>query len=67
MKVLPMGNPNVGKSEPYAGTTIEYTRGSMKIGGETVEVIDVPGTYSLEPTMSSRTVCFSSVAADGYE
>jgi ferrous iron transport protein B len=63
MKVLLMGNPNVGKSvlfnrltgtkvltSNYPGTTIEYTKGFMRVGGERVEVIDVPGTYSLDPT-----------------
>ncbi len=63
MKILLMGNPNVGKSvifsrltgvrviaSNYPGTTVSYTRGFMKLGGEVVEVIDVPGTYTLEPT-----------------
>jgi len=57
-----MGNPNVGKSvifsrltgvrviaSNYPGTTVNYTRGYMKLGDERVEVIDVPGTYTLEP------------------
>ncbi len=63
MKILLMGNPNVGKSvifsrltgvrviaSNYPGTTVSYTRGFMKLGGEVFEVIDVPGTYTLEPT-----------------
>lgn len=63
MKVLLMGNPNVGKSvlfhrltgvrviaSNYPGTTVGYTSGFMKLEGERVEVIDVPGTYTLEPT-----------------
>jgi len=64
MKVLLMGHPNVGKSvvfnrltganvfiSNYPGTTVEYTRGYMKIESESekIEVIDVPGTFSLEP------------------
>jgi len=61
-KILLMGNPNVGKSvvfsrltganvvvSNYPGTTVDYTKGYTKIGGEEVEVIDVPGTFSLEP------------------
>jgi ferrous iron transport protein B len=64
-----MGNPNVGKSalfsritgtkavvSNYAGTTVGFTRGSMKLGNEEVEVIDVPGTYSLEPTSKAEEV-----------
>ncbi|MFQ6032313.1 MAG: FeoB small GTPase domain-containing protein [Candidatus Zixiibacteriota bacterium] len=68
-KVLLMGNPNVGKSvifsrftgvnviaSNYPGTTVEYTRGYMRLGDEKVEVIDVPGTYTLEPTSKAEEV-----------
>jgi len=64
-----MGNPNVGKSalfsritgtravvSNYAGTTVGFTKGSMKLGNEEIEVIDVPGTYSLEPTSKAEEV-----------
>ena len=63
MKILLMGNPNVGKSavfnrltganvivSNYAGTTVDFTKGGMRIAGQHVELIDVPGTYTLEPT-----------------
>jgi len=69
MKILLMGNPNVGKSvifsrltgahviaSNYPGTTVGYTRGFMKLGEETVEVIDVPGTYTLEPTSEAEEI-----------
>jgi ferrous iron transport protein B len=69
MKILLMGNPNVGKSvvfsrltgvrviaSNYPGTTVSYTRGFMKLGEERVEVIDVPGTYTLEPTTKAEEV-----------
>ncbi len=69
MKVLLMGNPNVGKSvvfnrltganvlsSNYPGTTVEFTRGRMPIGKEKAEVIDVPGTYSLEATSPAEDV-----------
>ncbi|MBU1767178.1 MAG: 50S ribosome-binding GTPase, partial [Candidatus Omnitrophica bacterium] len=68
-KILLMGNPNVGKSaifsrltgakviiSNYPGTTIEFTQGQMKIGDERPMVIDVPGTYSLEPTCNAEEV-----------
>jgi len=69
MKILLMGNPNVGKSvifsrltgvnviaSNYPGTTVSYTRGFMKLGEERVEVIDVPGTYTLEPTSEAEEI-----------
>ncbi|OGN91904.1 MAG: ferrous iron transporter B [Chloroflexi bacterium RBG_13_50_10] len=69
MKILLMGNPNVGKSvlfsrltgtrtiaSNYPGTTVGFTKGSLKIGQEQVEIIDVPGTYTLEPTSKAEEV-----------
>ena len=68
-KILLMGNPNVGKSvifsrltgvrviaSNYPGTTVGYTRGYMKLGEDTAEVIDVPGTYTLEPTSEAEEI-----------
>jgi len=64
-----MGNPNVGKSvifsrltgvnvvaSNYPGTTVEFARGYMTFKGERTEVIDVPGTYTLEPTSKAEEV-----------
>lgn len=72
MKILLMGNPNVGKSaifsrltgldvmiSNYPGTTIELKKGKMKLEGQIVELIDVPGTYSLEPTSKAEEVAVS--------
>ena len=69
VKILLMGNPNVGKSvvfsrltgvnvvsSNYPGTTVEFTRGTARIAGEKAEIIDVPGTYSLEPTSKAEEV-----------
>lgn len=69
MKILLLGNPNVGKSaffhrltgvrvvaSNYPGTTVGYTKGYLKLGDETNEVIDVPGTYTLEPLSKAEEV-----------
>lgn len=64
-----MGNPNVGKSvifsrltgvhviaSNYPGTTVEFTKGWTEYKGRKVEVIDVPGAYTLEPTSKAEEV-----------
>ncbi len=61
MKILLMGNPNVGKSvifsaltglnvmsANYPGTTVALSRGKTVIDGQEIELIDVPGTYGLD-------------------
>jgi ferrous iron transport protein B len=68
-KFVLMGNPNVGKSvvfsrltganviaSNYPGTTIDFSKGKMKLDGEYVEIIDAPGTYSLEPANKAEEV-----------
>ncbi|MFA4991027.1 MAG: ferrous iron transporter B [Candidatus Omnitrophota bacterium] len=68
-KILLIGNPNVGKSaifsrltgakviiSNYPGTTVEFTQGKMKMGEESVMIIDAPGTYTLEPTCKAEDV-----------
>jgi ferrous iron transport protein B len=63
LKILLMGNPNVGKSvifsrltgievisANYPGTTVEYTEGRMKLGTQMATLVDAPGVYSLDPT-----------------
>jgi len=69
MRILLVGNPNVGKSalfsrltgiriiaSNYPGTTVGFTKGYMKLGEEQAEIIDVPGTYTLEPTSKAEEV-----------
>ena len=68
-KIILMGNPNVGKSvvfsrlsganviaSNYPGTTVDFSKGKMRIEGEAFEIIDAPGTYSLEPTNKAEEV-----------
>lgn len=69
MVILLVGNPNVGKSamfsrltganviaSNYPGTTVEFTKGKLRVGGKPAEVLDVPGTYGLNPTNPAERV-----------
>ncbi len=57
-----VGNPNTGKTTlfnalagmrqrvgNYPGVTVETKKGRMVVHGRTIELIDLPGTYSLAP------------------
>ena len=68
-KIVLMGNPNVGKSvvfsrltganviaSNYPGTTVDFSKGRMCLGKEGHEIIDAPGTYSLEPSNKAEEV-----------
>lgn len=68
-RIILVGNPNVGKSvlfstlmgvnvciSNYPGTTVEYTRGHRYAKEGEIEIIDVPGTYSLEPCSKAEQV-----------
>ncbi len=70
-RIVLMGNPNIGKSavfsrltgadviiSNYPGTTVDFSRGRACLQGELVELIDAPGTYSLEPTSRAEEVAF---------
>ncbi len=63
MKVALVGQPNCGKStlfnavagyrsltSNFAGTTVEYTHGQARVNGTVVDLVDLPGLYSLTPT-----------------
>lgn len=64
-----MGNPNVGKSvvfsrltganviaSNYPGTTVDFSKGRLRLKDETVEIVDAPGTYSLEASNKAEEV-----------
>ena len=61
-KVVLIGNPNTGKTSifnaltglnqstgNYPGITVDRKIGRVNLGSETLELIDLPGAYSLEP------------------
>src|SRR5262249_32383346 len=62
LTVALVGNPNTGKSTlfnaltglrqrvgNYPGVTVEMKKGTARVAGAEIEVIDLPGTYSLAP------------------
>jgi ferrous iron transport protein B len=69
-RVALVGNPNCGKSSlfnrltgsqqkvaNYAGVTVELKRGLMKTAqGKSITVLDLPGTYSLNPGAEDEAV-----------
>ena len=77
-----VGNPNCGKTSlfntltgtrqkvaNYAGVTVERKEGFFKLpSGDTVRVLDLPGTYSLKPSSLdeevTRAVCFGELRGE---
>ncbi len=64
-----IGNPNVGKTTlfnaltglrhrtgNFPGVTVEWESGSWKIGDHRIELLDLPGTYSLVPDSPDEAV-----------
>ncbi len=71
-KVSIVGSPNVGKSvvfnsltgarvtvSNYPGTTVDVSRGKVRIEGEEFEIVDTPGMYSLLPITEEERVARS--------
>jgi ferrous iron transport protein B len=68
-KIILVGNPNVGKSvvfntltgsyttvSNYPGTSVEVSRGQCEIAGESYQVLDTPGMYSMLPITEEERV-----------
>ncbi len=78
-QVLLVGNPNVGKSTlfnalcnkkqktgNYAGVTVSSHSGSYTYKNEEVEVVDLPGSYSIYPSSEDEAI-FSKFLLEGQE
>lgn len=70
-KIALVGNPNTGKTSlfnkltglnqhvgNFPGVTVDKKTGRLKIGIDTVEIIDLPGTYSIYPRSTDEKVVF---------
>jgi ferrous iron transport protein B len=69
LTIAMVGNPNVGKSafftrltgvgvdvSNYPGTTVEITKGTVKHEGQSINVVDLPGIYSLSASTEDERV-----------
>lgn len=73
-RVALVGNPNAGKTTlfnaltgshqkvgNYPGVTVERVSGSLRLDGWTVECIDVPGLYSMQPVSEDERVAVEAI------
>ncbi len=74
MKICLAGNPNCGKSTlfnvltglnqkvgNYPGITVDKLAGQAKIDGHSIDIIDLPGAYSLYPKSLDEEVVFKTL------
>ena len=76
-KIALVGNPNAGKTSVfnaltgasqkignYPGVTVERVSGRMTADGVAVEIVDVPGLYSLTPVSADESVALLEIVGD---
>src|SRR5690606_19908745 len=76
---LLVGNPNAGKTSlfnrltglrahtaNFAGTTVEHRRGRVQVAGTDVELVDLPGLYSLDAVTPDERVARSAILGEAY-
>lgn len=74
MKIAVLGNPNTGKSSVFnmltglrqqvgnfTGVTVDKKTGKLKIGDQSVTLIDFPGTYSFYPRSKDEQVVYNNL------
>ena len=70
-RIALVGNPNVGKSTifnlltglnqkvgNYPGVTVDKKYGNLQLAEETIEIVDLPGTYSIHPKTEDEQVVY---------
>lgn len=79
-RVALTGNPNCGKTSifnaltgarqhvgNYPGVTVESKSGSFKLNGMEIDLIDLPGVYSLSSSSPEEDVVFKELTAPGID
>ncbi|NLF94161.1 MAG: ferrous iron transporter B, partial [Oligosphaeraceae bacterium] len=80
IRVALAGNPNCGKTSifnqltgtrqhtgNYPGVTVESKSGYFRLGGYEIELIDLPGIYSLSSSSPEEAVAFEELIAPGID
>jgi len=80
MEFVLVGQPNSGKSTifnkvvgyksetaNFPGMTVGYTRGSTYLNGDSVAVVDIPGTYSLHTSDDAELIAVKYLLAAGKD
>lgn len=79
-KIALAGNPNCGKTSifnaltgsrqhvgNYSGVTVESKSGKFSIGNISIELIDLPGIYSLSSTSPEENIAFEELTTSGID
>ncbi len=79
-KIALIGNPNCGKTSifnmltgarqhvgNYAGVTVESKSGFFSIGESEIELVDLPGIYSLSSSSPEEAVAFNELTKSGID
>lgn len=80
MKFVLVGQPNSGKSTlfnqvcgyraetgNFTGTTVSVTESKVRLAGEVVSLVDLPGTYTLAGTNPAEQVSFAYLTNQAYD
>lgn len=80
MRIALVGNPNTGKSSifnmltglrqhvgNFPGITVDLKQGKFETETQQIDLIDLPGTYSIYPRSEDERVVYRSLTEDGNE